>query len=482
MRRTLKAVLTASVLLTMPAAALASPTQASGELVEAYNEHTDREFRQGLQMRLAWTGDYTGPFTGHVGPETLRAIRDFQARNAMAADGVMTEAFLQSLVAESDRRIAEFGFGWEDDERTGVRVGLPFALVAPVGRTEVGSMWRAPDGGIEIETVRFMEEGYGLRQVFDILREPTPTKSVRTADFIGDHFILTGTEDGREFFIRFDGEGSDLRGFSVAYPAGEAEFLAPYISVAASSFAPFSGTPQDGTGPLAALRSADSYALTHAPSGPIGGARDGQKAYDASGTGFTVADGWLLTNAHVAKSCKTVMVGSVGMASEVIVDETRDLALLRVEGDIGEPLDIAVGKPRLGEDILALGFPLRSILADSLNVTRGNISSLLGLMNDPDYLQISAAVQPGNSGGPVIDLAGRVVGVVTAKLNAVAVADLTGDIPQSINFAIQPEAAARFLEEHDITFSPADADDALESVPDATAKVQPSIHPVLCLG
>ena len=115
-------------------------------------------------------------------------------------------------------------------------------------------------------------------------------------------------------------------------------------------------------------------------------------------------------------------------------------------------------------------------------MTRGNISSLLGLMNDPNYLQISAAVQPGNSGGPVIDLAGRVVGIVTAKLNAVAVADITGDIPQSINFAIRPDVAARFLEENNVAFVAADTDAALESVPDATEKTADSVVPVLCLG
>ena len=156
--------------------------------------------------------------------------------------------------------------------------------------------------------------------------------------------------------------------------------------------------------------------------------------------------------------------------------------MLKVDADLGRPLPLVTGKPRLGEDVLALGYPLRSILADSLNVTRGNISSLLGLMNDPNYLQISAAVQPGNSGGPVIDLAGRVVGIVTAKLNAVAVADITGDIPQSINFAIRPDVAARFLEENNVAFVAADTDAALESVPDATEKTADSVVPVLCLG
>ena len=102
-------------------------------------------------------------------------------------------------------------------------------------------------------------------------------------------------------------------------------------------------------------------------------------------------------------------------------------------------------------------------------------------MNDPRYLQISAPVQPGNSGGPLVDLAGRVVGVVTAKLNAVAIADATGDIPQSINFAIRPDTVTTFLDKNGVDYLTADPKAALVSVPDATAMVKDSVLPVLCL-
>lgn len=498
MRRSLKAILAASVMmvasgLAPQSAGFAAPSleASSSALAAAYNDNTDVEFRQGLQMRLAWTGDYDGRFDGRIGPQTLRSIRDFQARHGMPADGVMNEAFLRALIDASDLALAAVGFEWHEDPETGVRLGLPLGRVDAVGRTEVGSMWRSPDARVEIETVRFNEDGYLLPDVFEILSAETEGKTVRSADLLGDHFVITGEEDGRDFFIRFDGEGDDLRGFSVAYAPEQAEEFAPYISVAAHSFEPFA-LPMDGAGDLvASLRRGESFSLAFA--GPEmagvrppadGDAKDAAPGFDGSGTGFVVsADGWVLTNAHVANACKTVLVGEHGAASRVVVDEENDLALIKLdEVDLGEPLAMVAGKPRLGEDILALGYPLRSILANSLNVTRGNISSLLGLMNDPNYIQISAAVQPGNSGGPVVDLAGRVVGVVTAKLNAVAVADLTGDIPQSINFAIRPDAATRFLDANGIDYLVADETLELASVPDTTAKVQDAILPIVCLG
>ena len=83
--------------------------------------------------------------------------------------------------------------------------------------------------------------------------------------------------------------------------------------------------------------------------------------------------------------------------------------------------------------------------------------ALAGVRDDSRFMQISAAVQPGNSGGPALDEAGRLMGVVVAKLNALAVARITGDIPQNVNFALKVATLASFLEAHGIGYTPADA-------------------------
>ncbi|WP_188849040.1 S1C family serine protease [Aureimonas glaciei] len=472
----------------------APSAQETASLSQIYNEETDRTFRLGLQIRLAWTGDYTGTFSGSMDAESLRALRYFQARHGMEANGVIDEALLQQLVRQSDAALAAVGYQTLEDAATGMRMGLPLALVSDDGATAVGRVWRSPHRGIEIEAVRLQEKGGSLSALYDVLKRPAGGRSITATSFSDDSFTISGREDDRAYTLRFDGRGDDLRGLVISFGDGAAPAMIPYATVALQLFDPF-GAPSDlvaeeaGSAPMTAVAGHDTtradadLAASLAPAPAPGLNRPQGPETDSSGSGFVVsADGWVLTNAHVAGSCRQVLVGTYGPADSVVLDRVNDLALVHVGARLGPPLRLAAGMPRLGEDVLALGFPLRSILADSLNVTRGNVSSLLGLANDARYLQISAPVQPGNSGGPLVDLSGRVVGVVTAKLDAVAIADATGDIPQSINFAIRPDAVAKFLTANGIAFDPAPAPEHFDSVADTTADVADSVLPILCLG
>ena len=99
-----------------------------------------------------------------------------------------------------------------------------------------------------------------------------------------------------------------------------------------------------------------------------------------------------------------------------------------------------------GDSVIAIGFPFHGLLTSDFTVTTGIISSLAGIFNDTRFLQISAPIQPGNSGGPLLDTGGTIVGVVAEKLNALKVARATGEIPENINFAIKTGALRDFLD------------------------------------
>ena len=176
----------------------------------------------------------------------------------------------------------------------------------------------------------------------------------------------------------------------------------------------------------------------------------------SSGSGIVISEsGYILTNDHVVDGCRELWVrryGDIGRAAAVLHrDAANDLALVVAEGAIGAAAVAAfrTGVPvRAGESIAAYGFPLAGTLSSSGNIVSGNITAVTGVADDVRYFQISAPVQPGNSGGPLLDFSGSVVGIVNAKLNELAWARKTGDIPQNVNFAIKANVILSFLDAH----------------------------------
>jgi serine protease Do len=171
----------------------------------------------------------------------------------------------------------------------------------------------------------------------------------------------------------------------------------------------------------------------------------------STGTGFLVAPNRVLTNQHVVEGCNRLILRTadgrwLGAVPPARVDAQLDLALLAVPGLPGPALPFRAGPPiRRGDGVVAYGFPLAGLLSSDPKLTRGEVNGLAGLADNPNQFQISAEVQPGNSGGPLLDMQGHIVGVVVSKLNAQRVAQRTGDIAQNVNFAVKGEAALAFL-------------------------------------
>jgi S1-C subfamily serine protease len=181
----------------------------------------------------------------------------------------------------------------------------------------------------------------------------------------------------------------------------------------------------------------------------------------SAGTGFFVTqEGHILTCAHVVSSCRQVRVrladGKTLPAVVLATNDQDDLALLKVEA---KPKYAAIFRSgsllRQGEAIVLYGFPLTGLLATSGNATSGNVTALAGPVDEARLMQISAPVQPGNSGGPVLDQGGQVVGMVLSKLDVIKVARVIQDIPQNVNFALKSSVAMNFLESRGVSFSTA---------------------------
>jgi uncharacterized protein len=190
----------------------------------------------------------------------------------------------------------------------------------------------------------------------------------------------------------------------------------------------------------------------------------GSRKVVSTGSGFVVSRaGQVLTNHHVIEGCAQVRVVPGGGVKVIATDKTNDLALVAGSQDNASFSVFRDSRARLGEPVVAIGYPLRGLLASGPNVTTGAVSALAGPGNDTRLLQLSAPVQPGNSGGPLLDRSGQVIGVVSSKLNAIKVARITGDVPQNVNFAITGAAARAFLDAQGISYTTASSSRTLET-------------------
>ena len=194
-----------------------------------------------------------------------------------------------------------------------------------------------------------------------------------------------------------------------------------------------------------------------------------------SGSGFFISKlGYILTNNHVVSNCKKITIGenvdNQYEAQLLNADKKNDLALLRTTtSDLASsetkslikklstqklgieivPLATA-GLMRsddveLGEDIVVAGFPYGDIFSKDIKVTFGNVNSTKGVGDDSSQFQIQAPVQIGNSGGPIYDKYGNIVGVVVAQLDKLKMAKTIGSLPENVNFGIKASTVKQFL-------------------------------------
>jgi S1-C subfamily serine protease len=169
------------------------------------------------------------------------------------------------------------------------------------------------------------------------------------------------------------------------------------------------------------------------------------------------------------------------VARVIASDRDRDLALLEVPAEAGPPLAFRREvNLRRGEGVVTYGFPLAGLLSSGPTLTTGEISALAGLGDNQRQFQISAPVQPGNSGGPLLDMGGNVVGVIVSKLNAQRVAQRTGDIPQNVNFAVKGNEALDFRRRHNV--APRLAEAGARSAAEVGEIAHPSTLFLRCLG
>lgn len=402
------------------------------------------EQRYETQMLLSVSGYLPAVANDQFNQRICEAIVNFQAENGFAVTSILTSAEIGRLRLIANPILTYWRL-------TMVRhpvVGLP--LWIPVGvRLKQISTRRGLDFENRNKTVAVsfdffrngdLEAAYGrllnrpgFRAGYNILKD--------------DFFVVVAESESATAYSRYHEIADGIVGFTLAWKHDEAVHGDRLATVMSDLFRANVGLGLNRAPPVPSA----AAPLTRTPPD------EKEQETQASGSGFFVSpEGHVITSAHVVEGCPTVRTTfgfAPGMAGRILIrDVVNDLALIKVETRPTAFASLRRGI-RLGEDVAAYGFPLAGLLEARGNFTRGNITALTGLGNDTRVLQISAPIQLGSSGGPLLDHSGNVVGVVQGKLNATKFAEAFNDLPQNVNFAIKASVVTIFLEANKVDYA-----------------------------
>lgn len=432
---------------------------------QAFESQLDGNARQLLQVWLIAGGYMNAVPNARFSTRTFKALQSFEYANGFVPNGQLDKPQIERLAAIVRPVFGQWGLRKITLPGHATTVWVPFGLDLETRTTDKGYRYHDSAGRFDLALLAL--PNVPLRNAFDALvaKERALGTNIHYGALKDDWFALSTTKvDGTDHYYRYHQDGAFLTGFVMDWNNAAGNTNAERVAVLDSAILaaslngePFIDPPQMSP-PVEARAEppAEARPIT-VPVAPLPAPEE--KHGFSSGTGFFVADdGSLVTNAHVVAGCSDIMVktddGSVSPATRVATDTANDLSLLRLAKLPAKPPRVAtirVGS-RLGEGVEAFGFPHSDVLSTSGNFTLGNVTALTGLKDDIRYFQMSAPVQAGNSGGPLLDTSGNVVGVVSAKLDAIKMMLASDDLPQNVNFAVKAALLTTFLDANRVTY------------------------------
>jgi len=418
----------------------------------------DEQFE--TMVGLIATGDFNGfSFQGFT-QRFYRAILDFEKREGLVADGILVPDELERLKERASTFLAFANFMDYKHPTTGTELIVPRRLFDREVPYSKGISFFRNDRQLMLSFAAHPASAARFEALFDILRKPASDRSISYARLKPDFFVVNGINKGRKFYTIMRRTRYGSEGFTLTW-GDDFETSASRLSTFMANRL-MEGTQETDEPQQDANEATPNTTAEGEP--PKNGNGDATEKPPeerfSTGTGFRVADnGLLLTNFHVAGKCKSLTVSHTGIApvpaTLVAGDEQNDLALIKTSQALDGPIATFREGPsaKAGTEIAVYGFPLAGLLSSSGNIVTGNITSLPGMGDNSNLYQISAPVQPGNSGGPVIDKQGHIVAIVVSKLNAKMVASAIDDIPQNVNFAIKGSIAQNFLDGANIKYT-----------------------------
>ena len=430
------------------------------------------EGRVRLQVLLTAAGYWPAVPNADFSARLFNAIGRFEADNGFAPYGVLRREEQQRLAELGGLFLDRWGFRTVRHPATGTSMWVPVGIPLSTESTPTGLKFANTTYGIVLAYDYFPQ--FSLRSSFNSLISSLLHKGSRIlySKLYRDDFFAVSFSDGiTDGYARYHRIGQGGIGFSLYWNHSAMDLHVEQIAtlVSGSIWSSMSGAPF--TDPFSVMPTVANIARAPSQSpepqpSPNPEPKEAEPHLPKSGTGiFITTEGHVLTNAHVVRDCLEIRIGlgqgNFATGQLIAKDPANDLALLKVDAK-PQYAGALRSDVRLGENVEAFGYPLANVLATSGNFTTGNITALAGLGDDSRFFQISAPVQPGNSGGPLLDENGNVVGIVSSKLNFLSELRNVGDIPENVNFAIKASVAANFLQDNNIKYQTGEAAQAMK--------------------
>jgi len=374
--------------------------------VKAYDAVPPAE-RLAIQADLALTNYYDGPPGGDFDDaRTVDAVKAFQKGGNGKETGVLSADERARLDDAAQRHEQEVGWRVIDDTQTGARFGLPEKLVTPHGTLRTGSSWMSGHGQIRIETFRVSEGG--LAALFDQQKKTPRGRGVDYSKLNTDSFVITGTQGLKNFVVRVEARGSELRGITVLYDQATEGIMAGVAVAVANSF---QGFPEP---------SVENRAVAY-------------------GTAIVVdRRGDLVAARQVTGACEALMVPGFGHAVRIADDATNDLALLRLYG-ARQLVPAALTGDSQVDDLALVGIADPRVQGGGDKVSK--VTARL------DGQGITPPPPLGFAGAAAVDAQGRFAGMVALK----SATGSAGSAASAQAVLVQADAVHAFLTAHRVT-------------------------------
>jgi hypothetical protein len=385
--------------------------------------------RLAIQAGLALTNYYDGPPGGDFdNARTIDAVKAFQKGGNGKETGILTADERARLADAARRHEQEIGWRVIDDAQTGARFGLPEKLVSALGASRTGSSWMSGHGQVRIETFRLSEGG--LAALFEQEKKTPRGRGVDYSKLYPDSFVITGTQGLKNFVVRVEASGPELRGITVLYDQATEGIMAGVAVAVANSF---QGFPDPNAG------------------------LPGEDRAVEYGTAIVVdRSGDLVAARRLTAGCETLTVPGFGHAIRVAEDNSADLALLRLYG-----ARTLVPAPLTGDgqvdDLTLVG------IADPRAQHGGDaVSKVTARLDGQSVMPVPPL---GFSGAAAVDAQGRFAGMVELKTPAAA----AGSAASRQAILVPANAVRAFLTAHRVTPEP------------GTGAIEQSVVRVICV-